>query len=103
MTDEIKTLTVSTDKQKREWIELLEIAVQYHNDMAEELKPTIIGGETTPSKFHSGIARAILESIWLLEIWEVEKDKDPYDNVVQNISTDNWHKQKRDEFMGKIK
>ena len=45
--------------------------------MAEELKPTIIGEDTILFKFHSSIARAILESIWLLEIWEIENESTP--------------------------
>ena len=35
MTD--KTLTVDTEEQRKQWIELLDVAVSYHNDMAEEL------------------------------------------------------------------
>jgi len=88
MTD--KTLTVDTEEQRKQWIELLDVAVSYHNDMAEELgadkeseEPELDDAIT----FHTGISRAILEAIWLIQTWEVEEE-DPYAAVVDSISQD---------------
>ena len=84
MTD--KTLTVDTDEKRKEWIELLEVAVDYHNEVAEELAEQDDVRMPHPS-FHTGIARAILEAIWLIQTWEV-KEVDPYAAVVDSISQD---------------
>jgi hypothetical protein len=70
--------------------------VEYHNELAEKL-------DDDSSKFHTGLSRAILESIWLLEIWEVEEAADPYEKVVKNISHESDLSQKRHEFMNKVK
>tara|TARA_Y100000310_G_scaffold297083_1_gene329851 strand:- start:266 stop:619 length:354 start_codon:yes stop_codon:yes gene_type:complete len=91
MTD--KTLTVTTDKQRREWIELLELGVEYHNEIAEEID------DDDSIKFHTGLSRAILESIWLLEIWEVEDNSDPYTTAIQSISKDYSADEKKDDFI----
>ena len=101
MTD-IKTLTVNTDKERKDWIDLLELAVKYHNDMATELKPEVIGADETLFKFHAGIGRAILEAIWLVEMWEVEEDADPYAKVVSNVSKSKELDKQREEFMEKL-
>tara|TARA_Y100000310_G_C20458400_1_gene704157 strand:+ start:348 stop:656 length:309 start_codon:yes stop_codon:yes gene_type:complete len=93
MTD--KTLTVDTDEKRREWIELLDVAVEYHNDMAAELS------DDDSIKFHSGIARAILESIWLIQAWELE-EVDPYAKVVNDLPKDNELPRQREEFMEKV-
>ena len=96
MTDDVPELTVNTDEQRKQWIELLEIAVQYHNDMGVEL------GDDESIKFHNGISRAILESICLIQTWEIEERGDPYESTVKNISTDSTLYGKRDEFMEKV-
>jgi len=98
MTD--KTLTVDTDEKRREWIELLEVAVDYHNEVAEELAEQDDVRMPHPS-FHTGIARAILEAIWLIQTWEVEEE-DPYAKVVNDLPKDNELPRQREEFMEKV-
>ena len=78
MTDE---LTVDTEEQRQQWIELLEVALGYHNEMTEELD------DDDSITFHAGISRAILEAIWLIQTWEVE-EIDPYESVIKDISMD---------------
>ena len=78
MTDE---LTVDTEEQRQQWIQLLEVAVVYHNEMTEEFD------DDDSITFHAGISRAILEAIWLIQTWEVE-EVDPYASVVDSISQD---------------
>ena len=78
MTDK---LTVDTEEQRQQWIELLEVAVSYHNEMTEEFD------DDDSITFHAGISRAILEAIWLIQTWEVE-EVDPYASVVDSISQD---------------
>ncbi len=102
MTD--KTLTVDTEEQRKQWIELLDVAVSYHNDMAEELgadkeseEPELDDAIT----FHTGISRAILEAIWLIQTWEVD-EVDPYTKVVNDLPKDNELPRQREEFMEKV-
>ena len=93
MTEE--TLTVNTDEQRKQWIELLEVAVDYHNEMTEELD------DDDSITFHAGISRAILEAIWLIQTWEVE-EVDPYTKVVNDIPKDKDLPKHSIEFMEKV-
>ena len=77
----IKKLTVSTDDQRKGWIELLDKASQYHFDMAERFKPDLIGldGEATGTdedvyRIHTAWSNAISDAISLIEMWEIEED-----------------------------
>ena len=81
MTIDIKKLTVSTDDQRKGWIELLDKASQYHFDMAERFKPDLIGldGEATGKdedvyRIHTAWSNAISDAISLIEMWQVEED-----------------------------
>ncbi len=81
MTIDIKKLTVSTDDQRKGWIELLDKASQYHFDMAERFKPDLIGldGEATGTdedvyRIHTAWSNAISDAISLLDIWQVEEN-----------------------------
>jgi hypothetical protein len=81
MTIDIKKLTVSTDDQRKGWIELLDKASQYHFDMAERFKPDLIGldGEATGTdedvyRIHTAWSNAISDAISLIEMWQVEED-----------------------------
>ena len=81
MSVDIKNLTVSTDDQRKGWIELLDKASQYHFDMAERFKPDLIGldGEATGTdedvyRIHTAWSNAISDAISLIEMWEIEED-----------------------------
>jgi len=81
MTIDIKKLTVSTDDQRKGWIELLDKAAQYHFDMAERFKPDLIGldGEATGKdedvyRIHTAWSNAISDAISLIEMWQVDED-----------------------------
>jgi hypothetical protein len=81
MTIDIKKLTVSTDDQRKGWIELLDKASQYHFDMAERFKPDLIGldGEATGTdedvyRIHTAWSNAISDAISLIEMWQVDED-----------------------------
>ena len=39
----IKKLTVTTDDERIQWIEMLKLASDYHFDMAGQFHPTILG------------------------------------------------------------
>ena len=39
----IKKLTVSTDEERTQWIEMLKLASNYHYDMAGQFEPEIKG------------------------------------------------------------
>ena len=81
MSVDIKKLTVSTDDQRKGWIELLDKASQYHFDMAERFNPDLIGldGEATGTdedvyRIHTAWSNAISDAISLIEMWEIEED-----------------------------
>ena len=83
MSVDIKKLTVSTDDQRKGWIELLDKASQYHFDMAARFKPDLIGldGEATGTdedvyRVHTAWSNAISDAISLIEMWEVEEEKE---------------------------
>ena len=92
MTDE---LTVDTEEQRQQWIQLLEVAVDYHYEMTEEFD------DDDSITFHAGISRAILEAIWLIQTWEVE-EVDPYTKVVNDIPKDKELPKHSEEFMEKV-
>jgi len=83
MTIDIKKLTVSTDDQRKGWIELLDKASQYHFDMAARFKPDLINldGEATGTdedvyRIHTAWSNAISDAISLIEMWQVDEDID---------------------------
>ena len=83
MTIDIKKLTVSTDEQRKGWIELLNKASQYHFDMAERFKPDLINldGEATGTdddifRIHTAWGNAISDAISLIDMWQVDEDVD---------------------------
>ena len=39
----IKKLTVTTDDERKQWIEMLKLASDYHYDMSGQFAPEIIG------------------------------------------------------------
>ena len=83
MTIDIKKLTVSTDEQRKGWIELLDKASQYHFDMAERFKPSLVGldGGATGTdedvyRIHTAWSNAISDAISLIEMWQVDEEVD---------------------------
>ena len=82
---DIKKLTVDTDEQRQQWIELLDTAVAYHWDMSGQFEPDI----KTPNKdsdmekvahIHRAWARAISDAIQLIQMWEVDDESTPDGN-----------------------
>tara|TARA_R100001594_G_scaffold134481_1_gene175660 strand:- start:353 stop:592 length:240 start_codon:yes stop_codon:yes gene_type:complete len=77
---DIKNLTVSTDDERDQWVEILTAAANYHWDMSGQFEPEI----KTPNqdsdmekvaKVHRGWARAIQEAVQLIKCWEVEGEE----------------------------
>ena len=73
---DIKKLTVDTDEQRQQWIDMLDSVVAYHWDMSGQFDPEI----KTPNKdsdmekvaaIHRAWARAITDAIQLIQMWEV--------------------------------
>tara|TARA_R110002020_G_C15678066_1_gene718556 strand:+ start:228 stop:470 length:243 start_codon:yes stop_codon:yes gene_type:complete len=73
---EIKELTVSTDEERKQWIEMLKMAADYHYDMAAQFSPEILGDTEMEevAKIHRAWARAIQEASELISYWELEDD-----------------------------
>ena len=80
---DIKKLTVSTDDEREQWIQLLDTAVAYHWDMSGQFDPEIKtpDGSSDMEKvahIHRAWARAITDAIQLIQMWEVD-DESPSD------------------------
>jgi hypothetical protein len=75
---EIKTLTVNTDKEREDWIDLLYHCVNFHEQVAEEVKAEILGDEESKAMFmyHSSMANAVRDAIGLIEMWEITESDD---------------------------
>ena len=80
---DIKKLTVDTDEERQQWIDMLDSVVAYHWDMSGQFDPEI----KTPNKdsdmekvaaIHRAWARAITDAIQLIQMWEVD-DESPSD------------------------
>ena len=69
---DIKRLTVETDNDRKEWIQLLHKASEYHREIAEEFRPEILGADDMVYRIHSAFAHAIEDSIHLIEMWEID-------------------------------
>lgn len=83
MTVDINKLTVSTDEQRKGWIELLDKASQYHFDMAERFKPSLVGLDGGAAgtdedvfRIHTAWSNAISDAISLIDMWQVDEDVD---------------------------
>tara|TARA_R100000458_G_C8249061_1_gene226361 strand:+ start:678 stop:959 length:282 start_codon:yes stop_codon:yes gene_type:complete len=74
MVIEIKKLTVSTDDERKQWMELLSKASHYHYDMAGQFSPEIRGDTEMEevAEIHRAWGRAIQDAVSLIDMWEVE-------------------------------
>jgi len=74
----IKKLTVSTDEEREQWVEMLKLASDYHYDMAAQFAPDIIGDKEMEevARIHRAWGRAIQEASELIYFWEVEENDD---------------------------
>ena len=74
-------LTVSTEDEKQQWLQILTAAANYHWDMSGQFTPDIkTSDESTDmekvAKVHRGWARAIQEAAQLIRFWETEKEEE---------------------------
>jgi len=74
---DIKTLTVKTDGERDQWVQILTAAANYHWDMSGQFEPDIKTSDESSdmekvAKVHRGWARAIQEAVQLIRIWDVE-------------------------------
>ena len=78
---DIKELTVNTNKEREQWIQLLDSVVAYHWDMAGQFDPDI----KTPNAdsdmekvaaIHRAWARSITDCIKLIQMWDIKEDDD---------------------------
>ena len=78
MTVDIKELKVNTNKEREEWIELLYHCVNFHEQVAEEVKSDILGNEESKAMFmyHSTMANGVRDAITLIEMWDVKEEGD---------------------------
>jgi hypothetical protein len=75
------SLTVSTEDEKEQWIQILTAAANYHWDMSGQFEPDIktsdqSGEMEQVAKVHRGWARAIQESVQLIRFWKAEKEEE---------------------------
>ena len=78
---DIKELTVNTNKEREQWIQLLDSVVAYHWDMSGQFDPDI----KTPNAdsdmekvaaIHRALARSITDCIKLIQMWDIKEDDD---------------------------
>ena len=72
----IKRLTISTDDEREQWIEMLKLASNFHYDMAGQFQPEIIGDKEMEevSRIHRAWGKAIQEAADLNTLWELEEN-----------------------------
>ena len=75
------SLTVSTEDEKEQWIQILTAAANYPWDMSGQFEPDIKTSDQSSemeqvAKVHRGWARAIQESVQLIRFWKAEKEEE---------------------------
>jgi len=72
----IKKLTVTTDAEREQWIEMLKLASNYHYDMAGQFQPEILGDTEMEEvvRIHRAWGKAIQEASELISFWELEEN-----------------------------
>ena len=73
---DIKKLTVSTDDEREQWMELLTKASYFHYDMAGHFDPEIrVDKEMEEvAAIHRAWGKAIQDAVSLIGMWEVSAD-----------------------------
>ena len=73
---DIKKLTVSTDDEREQWMELLTKASYFHYDMAGQFNPEIRGDKEMEevAAIHRAWGKAIQDAVSLIGMWEVSAD-----------------------------
>ena len=72
-----KTLSVDSDAKRIQWIDLLYSGVNFHKAMALEMKSDILTTSEEMNQdelYHTALANAIREAIWLIEEWEIKDE-----------------------------
>jgi len=88
----IKKLTVTTDNEREQWIEMLKLASDYHFDMAGQFAPEILGDTEMEevAKIHRAWGKAIQEAADLISFWEIEGATEvrtpPARNITEEIN-----------------
>jgi hypothetical protein len=75
------TLTVNTNDEKEQWVQILTAASNYHWDMSAQFDPEIKTSDMSSdmekvAKVHRGWARAIQEATQLIKFWDAEEDEE---------------------------
>ena len=75
MSVDIKKLTVSTDDEREQWMELLTKASHYHYDMAGQFDPEIRGDTEMEevAAIHRAWGKSIQDAVSLIAMWEIEE------------------------------
>ena len=83
-----KKLTVTTDDERIQWIEMLKLASDYHFDMAGQFQPTILGDNKMEDvvKIHRAWGKAIQEASDLISFWELEENDEIRTPPARNIT-----------------
>ena len=113
MSVEVKKLTVSTDDERKQWMELLTKASHYHYDMSGQFSPEILGDTEMEevSTIHRAWGKAIQDAVPLLQtirqcqlmlgeidVTDILKDIDGRVLVVRNTENDPWYSEEDAEY-----
>lgn len=75
MTVDIKRLTVNTDDERKQWVQILVDIKDYHYDMADMFEQN--ESETDMGKVvttHRAWAKAVLDAVDLIDMWQIEEE-----------------------------
>ena len=79
MTNTIDKLTVNTDEERMQWIQILKSASDYHYDLAGEFEPED-GDEdkddmASVARIHRAWGTSIRDAVQLINMWELQEEE----------------------------
>jgi hypothetical protein len=77
MSPNVNELTINTSEEREQWKHMLKAASDYHYDMSGQFEPEDEDDKedmAVVAKIHRAWGRAIMDSVNLIEMWEVEED-----------------------------
>ena len=75
MSVDIKKLTVTTDDERKQWMELLTKASHFHYDMSGQFENEVLGNTEMEevAAIHRAWGKSIQDAVSLIGMWEIEE------------------------------
>tara|TARA_R110000744_G_scaffold127844_1_gene234797 strand:- start:118 stop:411 length:294 start_codon:yes stop_codon:yes gene_type:complete len=75
----IDQIVVNTDEERKQWIQLLKAASDYHYDMSAQFEPEDPDDDTEEmevvAKIHRAWGRAIQDASEIINMWSIEEEE----------------------------